>query len=204
MLMLFWRLTLFTIWELLILVWFFCPPSLSFPSILHFTSLHPLSLFPCHQPPFPSPKQWKGECSVRNCGKWKNISSYLSFLILRAIKAWVLYFNVIVTWLLEVGITVKCKWCMVTFYSVLYNNFIISLWMTSASCGLYIGNRSEDFICRSAVERFNCKWPLCSTAECVWELFVSRQNGRTENKTIRLTWKIAYYQRTSLLLVVLL
>ena len=31
---------------------------------------------------------------------------------------------------------------------------------------------------------------------CTWEPFVSKWDRRTANKTIRLTWKIAYYQRT--------
>ena len=49
------------------------------------------------------------------------------------------------------------------FYLVLCNYIVvISWWMNSAACKLYIGCISVVFIRCSAVECFNCNWPLYS------------------------------------------
>ena len=48
---------------------------------------------------------------------------------------------------------------------------VISPWMSFAALKLYVGHRNVVFICRSVVERFNCKWLLYSYFRpCVWEL----------------------------------
>ena len=57
-------------------------------------------------------------------------------------------------------------------------------WMSFVAFELYVGHRSMVFICCSAVEHFNCKWPLYSvTANCACENCLCR--GRTEKHQIR-------------------
>ena len=92
--------------------------------------------------------------------------------------------NIKFTWLSEVGVTIKCEWCIVALYIVHHNYVIvISWWMSSTACKLYVGHRSMVFVCCSAVQHFNSKWPMYSVlltvhvrTVCVW---------RTPNKTIR-------------------
>ena len=97
------------------------------------------------------------------------------------------------------GGAIKCKLVIVDFYIMLCNYIvIISPWMSFAAFKLYVGHRSVVFICRSAVECFNCKWPLYSvTADrarknCLCRCGTEERQTKQSNKA---QW-IAYHQRT--------
>ena len=105
--------------------------------------------------------------------------------------------NITLTWLTEVGVTIKSKWGIVASYIVLCNCITILLRMSSTACKLYIGHRSMVFICRSVVEHFNCKWSLYSvSADHAYDNCVcQRVTEDCQKKQSDRDQGIAYHQR---------
>ena len=85
---------------------------------------------------------------------------------------------------------IKCKRDIMAFYIVLCDSVVISPWMSSAACKLYVGHRS---VVRSTVEHFNCKWPLYSVLSTVHENCLC-WGGTQEHKTkpLDMARRIAY------------
>ena len=103
--------------------------------------------------------------------------------------------NVKLTWVPEVGVIVKCKWCIVAFYVIyMLCNYIIvkSWWMNSPACKLYVGRRSVLF--SGWVLQVQVTFVLCN-GDCAHENCLCR-GGAEEHQTKQLdmAWRIAYRQ----------